>query len=58
MTIYMEFELKRNEVKIIKTQQQIYDMMLPGMFTTMLMRMSVGESYYHYDTGTDYKRIK
>lgn len=53
-----EFELEKNSRKEVLTDKEVYDLLLPATFTSMLMRLNVNESMFHYDTLTNYKRIK
>ena len=48
------YELENNSNKKTLTESQVYDLMLPGGFTSMVVRMKVGDSLFHYDTMTEY----
>ena len=52
------FELEQNSKTEKMTENEIYELLLPGGFTNMLMRMKVGESMFHYDTMTNFTRVK
>ena len=56
----MEFNVKNLKTDVVKVmnEQDVYNMLLPSMFTSMVMRLNIGESMHHYDTGYEFKRIK
>ena len=53
-----KFELENNTGKKVMTEKEVYALLLPSGFTSMLMRMAIGDSMFHYDTMTNFKRIQ
>lgn len=54
-----KFEVKneKTQVKEILTESQIYEMLLPAMFTQMVIKLKYNEELFHHDTMLNFKRI-
>lgn len=52
------YELEQNSKSEKLTESEVYALLLPAGFMSLLVRMKVGESMFHYDTMTNYKRIQ